>query len=117
MVKYDSILEVWYEEDAVLNPEDGSFTEGHSEWREHCRCRAVSNGQAREAVGANGKVIIYTYQAIVPSYAKRLNDGTKVRIIRKGINIFDGKADGETTYTVQGYDPTGQRNQSRTIWL
>lgn len=121
MVRYPYTLEVWHEEEATLNP-DGSFTEGHAEWVSHCRCNAHSNGRAQEAVGSNGKVIIYSFEVIVPSNAGRLAEGAKVRIIdRYGNNIFDGepRTEGErdTYYTVQGYDPTGQRNQQHKIWL
>lgn len=121
MVKYPHILEVWREEDATLNP-DGSFTEGRAEWVEHCRCNAHSNGKAQEAVGANGKVITYTYTVRLPSTAGRLEDGTKVRVIDlDGNNLFNGEPKtedkGAAFYSVQGYDPTGQRHQQRRIWL
>lgn len=121
MVRYPYTLEAWFEENATLNP-DGSFTEGHAEWVKWCKCNAHSNGRAQEAVGANGKVIVYSFEVIVPSNAKRLADGTKVRIIdREGNNIFNGEPRTEsqvdTFYTVQGYDPTGQRHQQRKIWL
>lgn len=121
MVRYPYTLEVWDEADATLNP-DGSFTEGHAEWVEHCKCNAHSNGRAQEAVGANGKVIVYSFEVVVPSNASRLTDGAKVRIIdRNGNNIFDGepKTDdkGASFYSVLGYDPTGQRHQQRKLWL
>lgn len=121
MVKYPHILEVWREEDAIQD-DDGHFIEGHAEWVRHCRCNAHSNGKAQEAVGANGKVITYTYTVRVPSTAVRLEDGTNVRVIDlKGNNLFNGepKTDdkGSAFYSVQGYDPTGQQYQQRRIWL
>lgn len=119
MRRYPFNLEVWHEEDATQNP-DGSFNEGYAEWVQLCACNAHSNGKAMEAVGENGKAIMYTYEVVLPHDAQRIQDGVKVRIIDHcGVNIFDGKHKNESDafYRVQGYDPTGQRYQNRKIWL
>lgn len=121
MVRYPYTLEVWRETDAIQDA-DGHFIEGHAEWVEHCACNYDGNGQAREAVGSNGKVFVYSYEVKLPSYAQRLEDGVNVRIIdEQGNNVFDGQPKtenkGKSFYPVRGYDQSGQRLQDRRLWL
>lgn len=125
MIRYPYTLDIWHEEDAVLNP-DGTFTEGTHEWRTVGRCNARQNGQAQMVKGANGQDFLYSYEVTMPSNTEPIPLGTQVRIIdRNGINIFDHrpksdaepKKDNSETYQVQGFYKSGQRYEDTRLWL
>lgn len=125
MIRYPYTMDIWYEEDAVLNP-DGTFTEGAHEWRTVGRCNARQNGQAQQVKGANGEAFLYSYEVIMPSNTEPIPLGTQVRIIdRNGINIFDHRPksdaepnkDSSDTYAVQGFYKSGQRYEATRLWL
>lgn len=125
MIRYPYTLDIWYEEDAVLNP-DGTFTEGAHEWRTVGRCNARQNGQAQQVKGTNGEAFLYSYEVTMPSNTEPIPLGTQVRIIdRNGTNIFDHKPksdaepkkDNSDTYAVQGFYKSGQRYEDARLWL
>lgn len=110
MVRYPYILEVSYEDEAILNP-DCSYTEGSRQWRKAYRCNARQNGKARQIKGQNGQAFIYSYEVTMPANAEPISIGTIVRIIdsRRNVSIFQGR--------VQGFDKSGQRNEDTRLWL
>lgn len=125
MIRYPHTLEIWYEEDAILNP-DGSWTEGAHEWRFVSRCNARQNGQAKQIKGQNGQVFLYAYEVTMPAATRPIPIGTRVRIFdRHGINIFDhtrrteaGPTEMDTaSYPVQGFYKSGQRYEDTKLWL
>ncbi len=125
MVRYPYTLEMWHEEDAVLNP-DGSWTEGAHEWIKAGRCNAKQNGQAKQVRGQNGSAFLYSFEITMPANTDPIPLGTQVRVFdRKGINIFDqtkrneGKPQKDSTasYPVQGFYKSGQRNEDVRIWI
>lgn len=131
MIHYPYTLEMWYEEDAVRNP-DGTYTEGVHEWRTVGPCNVRQNGQAQQVRGANGEAFIYSYEVVMPSNTDPIPLNTQVRVIdRNGINIFDHKpkveskpkietgtnVGGRSTYAVQGFYKSGQRYEDTRLWL
>lgn len=118
MKRYPYTLEMWYEEDATMNS-DGSWTSGFSEWRTVCRCNVHQNGKASQVMLSDGTLFTYSYEVVLPSKTKRIEENTKVRVIRDGINLFDGKPKDESlkSYRVAGYNPFKQRNEDLKLWL
>ena len=123
MIRYPYTLEIWYEEDAVPNP-DGSpgWIEGKGEWRVLGRCNARQNGQAREVRGENGQAFLYSFEVTMPANTPPIKLGTQVCIFdSRGINIFDSAhrtEDGKgKSYPVQGFYKSGQRYEDTRLWL
>lgn len=124
MVRYPFELEVWYEEDATLNP-DGSWTEGKNEWRKVGPCNVYLNGKANEIKAMNGVAFLYTYEIVMPANTMPIPIGTHVRAYDKnGRNVFDNSfisSDKPNTkgsvYTVQGFYKSGQNYESVKLWV
>lgn len=126
MIRFPYILEMWYEEDAMQDPDTGEFIEGAHEWRTVGKCNARQNGQARMVKGASGEAFLYSYEVIMPVRTSPIPLKTKVRIIdSNGINIFNHKPRNDNepsaldnaTYPVQGFYQSGQRYEDTKIWL
>lgn len=119
MRRYPYTLEMLYEEDAILN-EDGSWTEGKSEWIEVCKCNAEQNGNAREVTQSDGTLKVYSFEVTMPSFQKPIPVNTKVRIIdQNGYNIFDGKPRdmSAASYGVISNKLPKQRLEKSKLWL
>lgn len=118
MKRYPYTLEMWYEEDAILNP-DGSWTEGASRWEEVCKCNVRQNGRARQVRLPDGSMFTYSYEVVLPSRTPSIAENTKVRVVNNGINLFDGKpvGDDNKSYRVAGFNPFKQRNEGLVMWL
>lgn len=128
MVRFPFILEMWYEEEAAVNP-DGSpgWTEGNvREWRIVGRCNARQNGQARMVRGENGQAFLYSYEVTMPHDTKPIPLGTQVRIYdSRGVNIFDRtrnindglKNSNSVSYRVEGFYKSGQKYEDVKLWL
>lgn len=125
MIRFPFILEMWYEEDAVQNP-DGSWTEGAHEWRVVGRCNARQNGKAQMVKGLNGQAFLYSYEVTMAANTQPIPIGTQVRIFdNRGFNIFDRtphndarpKEKDTASYPVQGFYKSGQRYEDTKLWL
>lgn len=125
MVRYPYTLEIWYEEDATLNP-DGSWEEGAHEWRVVGRCNARQNGRAQQIKGENGEAFLYSFEVVMPPKTPPIAIGTRVRIFdNRGYNIFNNEPHTEekpenndsASYPVQGFYKSGQRYEDTRIWL
>lgn len=118
MVRFPYELEVWHEADATQNP-DGSYTEGVKSWVKAGKCNVTQNGAGNEVTLADGSVFVYAYEVSRPPRSSRIADNTKVRIVRNGVNWFDGKPVEESTitYAVRGSNPFKQRNAKSILWL
>ena len=119
MRRYPYILEMLYEEDAVLN-DDGSWSEGVREWRYVCPCNANQNGSAREISMSDGTLKVYSFEVTMSSQQKPIPSNTQVRIIDyNGTNIFDGKPKKESSisYRVLSNNLPKQRHEKSKLWL
>ena len=121
MIRFPYTLEMWYEEDATLNP-DGSWTEGAHEWRTVGKCNARQNGKAQQIKGQHGDAFLYSFEVTMPSNTQSIPIGTKVRIFDShGFNIFDRtpriEARPTASYPVQGFYKSGQRYEDTRLWL
>lgn len=127
MIRFPYTLEIWYEEDAVPNP-DGSpgWIEGKHEWRIIGKCNARQNGKAQMVKGQNGEAFLYSFEVTMPAHTQPIPVGTKVRIFdNRGINIFDRtqrtddrpKDNDTASYPIQGFYKSGQRYEDTRLWL
>lgn len=118
MKRYPYTLEMWYEEDAILN-DDGSWIDGFSEWKVVGKCNVRQNGRARQVKLIDGSMFTYAYEVVLPSKTPYILENTKVRVVHNGINLFDGKpvGDDNMAYRVVGFNPFKQRNEDLTLWL
>ena len=119
MQRYPYILEMWYEEDAVLNS-DGSWSGGKSEWRKVSRCNVAQNGQASQIALVDGTVTSYSFKVTMPPYIEAPLENTKVRVLTtKGYNIADGKHReiSKVTYNVLSRKLAKQRYENTVLWL
>lgn len=123
MIRFPYTLEMWYEDDATLNP-DGSWTEGVHQWRIVGKCNVRQNGQARQIKGQNGDSFLYSFEVTMSANTQPIPIGTKVRVFdNRGFNIFDrtphfgDKLNDTASYPVQGFYKSGQRNEDARLWL
>lgn len=119
MVRYPYILEMWYEEDGVQQP-DGSYAEAFSEWRTVGKCNVRPNGSAKEVVLADGIVFVPSFTVIMKPNAPHIHEGTRVRVLKGGVNMFDLLPVNQSakTYDVR-YSNTAfkQRHENTILWL
>ena len=119
MKRYPYMLEMLYEEDAILNA-DGSWTEGRNEWISVCRCNAEQNGSAREVAQSDGTVRVYSFEVTMPPTQRPIPTNRRVRIIdHNGYNIFDGKPKEQSpiSYSVISNKIPKQRGEKAKLWL
>lgn len=119
MRRYPYTLEMLYEEDAILN-EDGSWSEGVSEWVAVCPCNVNQNGRAHEISLSDGSLKVYSFEVTLPSAQKPIPTNTQVRIVDyNGNNIFDGKpkCKSAASYRVLSCKLPKQRHEKSKLWL
>lgn len=119
MQRYPYTLEMWYEEDATLNP-DGTWSEGFSEWQVVSKCNALQNSQASQTTLIDGTVTSYSFKVVLPPYIEAPLENTRVRILtNKGYNIADGKHRevSKQSYNVLSRKLPKQRYENTVIWL
>lgn len=119
MRRYPYTLEMLHEEDAVLQ-DDGTWSEGWSEWETVCRCNVNQNGNAREVTQSDGTVRVYSFEVIMPSMQRPLPTNARVRIVdHNGYNIFDGKPKevSQASYCVISNKLPKQRGEKAKLWL
>lgn len=86
--------------------EEGDYHPGEASWQGDIPCDAVTSGKAAERVFEDGVIRAYSYEVTLPSYAKDLAIGDRVRI------LFYGGIERE--FEVKGFD---RKQHQCKIWV
>jgi hypothetical protein len=83
--QYPHYLYALKHEDAVQNPNTGSWETGSDVWELWGICREETNGKGHTIATSGGETIVFTSLIQLPVGTPRINEGTEVAVTRSEV--------------------------------